>query len=221
VAWVDAHSTKADLVAVGLHPRKIFVIPCAIEATHSKKISKEKNLTLVFLARLVPMKGVEFTLQTFNSLLQLQPTAQLWIMGSGESEYLEKLHRLVHLLNIEKSVQFIGKVSESEKINRLGRAHFLLHTSVKEGFGLTVLEANRQSTPAAIFDVGSLNELVIDQKTGVIAPFHSHKILAKKIDAVYQNTKLYNQLSRQAYLFQKNYNWDTFVTSSTALVEEI
>jgi glycosyltransferase involved in cell wall biosynthesis len=221
VAWVDAHCTKADLVTVGLDARKIHVIPCAIEASTVKKITKERKLTLVFLARLVPMKGVEFALQTFNSLLQLQPDAQLWIMGSGDAVYLEKLRRLIHLLQIKKAVQFVGKVSESEKNKRLGQSHFLLHTSVKEGFGLTVLEANRQSTPAAIFNVGSLNELVFDQKNGIIAPFHNHKALAKKIHTAFKNKNFYYRLSRQAYLFQKNYNWDTFVASSTALVEEI
>ena len=38
-------------------------------------------------------------------------------------------------------------MSLRKKIQLFNRAHFLLHTSVKEGFGLTGLEANSQKTP--------------------------------------------------------------------------
>lgn len=219
-AWVDAVSTKNDLIAVGFDSKKVAVIPCAIADAPILKEAKNNTLTLLFLARLVPMKGVEYALKVFKYVLKLEPAAQLIIAGSGEAMYLQKLKRLSALLKIAPAVKFVGKVSEVEKKVLLRKSHFLLHTSVKEGFGLTVLEANQQATPAAIFDVGSLNELVEDGKTGVIAPFHHEQLLAQKIVVAFQNKAEYRTLSTAASLFQKRYNWDTFVAMSTALVEE-
>lgn len=221
VAWVDAVCTKEDLVEIGFKPSSVYVIPCAIDKTRVVRAKKEKALTLIFLARLVPMKGVEFSLKVFRTILRIQPKAQLWIVGGGENDYVKHLKNLVQLCGMAGQVQFMGKLSEAEKANRLRRAHFLLHTSVKEGFGLTVLEANAQQTPTAIFDVGSLNELVENKKTGVIAPFHDEQALAVQIIAAYKNKKFYAQLAKRASLFQKRYTWDTFVQMSTALLEDV
>ena len=42
---------------------------------------------------------------------------------------------------VEKQVTFFGRVSEEKKMELMARAHILLHASVREGWGLVVLEA--------------------------------------------------------------------------------
>jgi Glycosyl transferases group 1 len=39
-------------------------------------------------------------------------------------------------------VTFTGQLSEEQKNGELRRAHILLHTSMREGWGLNVIEAN-------------------------------------------------------------------------------
>ena len=55
-------------------------------------------------------------------------------------------------------------------------------TSVKEGWGLIVTEAGSQGTPAIVYDVDGLRDIVVESETGVI--FNSKnkpEELAKKI----------------------------------------
>ena len=57
-------------------------------------------------------------------------------------------------------VTFLGRVSEEEKRERLGRAHALVATSVREGWGLVVTEAAASGTVAIGYDVAGLRDSI-------------------------------------------------------------
>jgi glycosyltransferase involved in cell wall biosynthesis len=57
-------------------------------------------------------------------------------------------------------VQFLGAVSQTEKFERLQRAHVLIATSVREGWGLVVSEAAIVGTPSIAYDVAGLRDSV-------------------------------------------------------------
>ncbi|MEO8581109.1 MAG: glycosyltransferase family 4 protein [Patescibacteria group bacterium] len=217
--WVDCQSTLLDLVKIGIPMKRISVIPCAIDPVPNiPKQSKEKDLTLIFVARLVKMKGIEFALQSFARILQDEPKAKLWVVGGGSTEYLKTLHVICKKLNIIKQVRFYGLVEEKQKFILLAKAHFLIHTSIREGFGLTVLEANSQRTPAAVFDVPALRDLVNDQN-GIIVPFEDTDQLARQILLLFQNDKRYGRIQKTAYTFSQQFRWSTFTQQSEALVK--
>ena len=65
-------------------------------------------------------------------------------------------------------MEFLGKVSESDKYEILARSHFLIHPSYKEGFGLTVLEAGLVGTPTIARAGSSMDELIKNSVSGLI-----------------------------------------------------
>jgi glycosyltransferase involved in cell wall biosynthesis len=122
--------------------------------------AKEKTLTFIFLARLVKMKGIEDALHIIAQVKKTTPEVKLWVVGGGDPSYVSHLQDMTKELGIEPNVEFKGRVSEDEKVRLLRRAHWLLHTSMREGFGLTVLEANSQGTPVIAYNSHGLNEVV-------------------------------------------------------------
>ncbi len=66
-------------------------------------------------------------------------------------------------------VTFLGRVSEEEKRERLGRAHALVATSVREGWGLVVTEAAASGTVAIGYDVAGLRDS-IGASGGILTP---------------------------------------------------
>jgi hypothetical protein len=60
-----------------------------------------------------------------------------------------------------RNVEFFGRVSDAEKIDRMARAHALVVTSVREGWGLVVTEAAAHGTPSIAYDVPGLRDSVI------------------------------------------------------------
>ena len=211
--WVDCQGVKDDLVKYGITADSVTVVSCAIDRPPTIRLPKEKRLTLIFLARLVKMKGVETALQVFAKVLKKQPKAQFWVVGSGEGRYVEYLRAEARRLGIAAATTFWGRVSQREKFSLLRRAHFLIHTSVREGFGLTVLEAGSQGTPTIAFKVSALKEIVQDKQTGYLVPHGSSRRMAEVVVKNYKGST-YSALSAQARRFEKTFNWRKFTKQS-------
>jgi glycosyltransferase involved in cell wall biosynthesis len=81
------------------------------------------------------------------------PDAVMWVIGSGPME--DELRR-----SAPEGVVFLGKVSPERKLERLARAHVLIATSVREGWGLVVSEAASVGTPSVTYNVPGLRDSV-------------------------------------------------------------
>lgn len=216
--WTVSNSTKMDLLAYGIRPDSIHVIPNAIDIQPVSEVpEKEKNLTLLFVGRLVKMKGVEDAIEIFSNIKNNHSEATLWILGSGEERYVAHLKELVVQLRLESSVIFRGYVSEEEKHIAYQRAHYLLHTSIREGFGLTVLEANSQGTPVIAYDSPGLHEIVIEHINGFLLSRDNIRIEVEKVLSQQHSVK-YSELCMTSIKFTTRYNWNTQTTASYDLL---
>ena len=74
---------------------------------------------------------------------------------------------------------FTGSLVEVEKDRLLRDAHFLLHTSLREGWGLNVIEANALGTPAIVYPVAGLTESTIHGRTGLVVRVERRERVAK------------------------------------------
>ena len=219
--WVDCDSVSLDLQKLGFAQKNITVIACAIDIPPKVVGNKEPVLTCIFVARLVKMKGIEFAIQTFAKIRQQDPQAKLWIVGEGSSSYVAGLKMRIKSLRLRGGVKFWGRVSEMKKYELLRKSHFLIHTSIREGFGLTVLEAESQKTPTACFKVSALQDLVIDQYNGLIVPFPDTDKLADTILETYSNPIKYAEMRKKAFQHGKLYNWGKFTKMSLEMLEDL
>src|ERR671937_779035 len=102
----------------------------------------------------------------------------------------------------------LGRLSREELEQRMGQAHLLLCTSVKEGWGLVVTEASAMGTPAVAYDVPGLRDSVIDGITGSLV--HAGDTVGMGIEAV----ELLNDhikrktLSKNGLENAKLFDWD-------------
>lgn len=117
------------------------------------EVKKETAPTVVFCGRFSRNKRPHHALQAFTRLSRTMPDANLWMVGDGEM--LPKLKR-----RAGDNVSFLGRVSHGEKFELMARAHVLIATSVREGWGLVVSEAATLGTPAIAYDVPGLRDSV-------------------------------------------------------------
>ena len=134
--WSDV-----QVVPEGLTPHPVPAVP------------KERDPTVVFLGRLVQMKRPRDAIDAFKLVACRFSTAQLWIIGEGPM-----LDRLRHEAPV--GVSFLGRVARDELRERLARAHVLVATSVREGWGLNVSEAAACGTPSIGYAVPGLVDSV-------------------------------------------------------------
>jgi glycosyltransferase involved in cell wall biosynthesis len=157
-----SESSEQSLRAYGL--RRIVVVPEGHRALDERpSVAREVTPTIVFVGRLEAHKRPEDAIEAFRLLRQSMPEAVLWLIGSGSME--DKLR-----MTAPDGVHFLGKVSPAEKTERLARAHVLIATSVREGWGLVVTEAAEVGTPTIAYDVPGLSDSVTASSGVLVAP---------------------------------------------------
>jgi glycosyltransferase involved in cell wall biosynthesis len=127
----------------------VTVIPVGLAPLAVPDVPKEQVPTVVFLARMVSMKQPQDALEAFARLREQEPRAQFWAIGEGP--LLEKLRRTA-----PPGASCLGRISQQEVLERLTRAHVLVATSVREGWGLNVSEAAVCGTPSIGYSVAGL-----------------------------------------------------------------
>jgi len=220
--WTGSESCKTDLLKIGFDGNTIHVIHHGLSLPHIPvEYRKEKKPTFIFINRLVKMKGIEDVIRAFALIKKGKKDAQLWIVGRGDDRYIQKLHELIHILDLDNNIKFFGFVNETQKIELLQRAHLLLHASVKEGWGLNVIEAASVRTPSVVYKVNGLTDSVQDGITGVIIKQNNPNELAKNSLLLLQNQTVYRKMQKNALARAKNYTWKKSINQSLALLKII
>jgi len=98
---------------------------------HASECPTRVSANSHFVGRLESHKRPDEAIRAFEILQESMPDAVMWIIGSGPME--DDLRRMA-----PEGVVFLGKVPPAKKLERLARAHVLIATSVREGWGLVV-----------------------------------------------------------------------------------
>ena len=205
VTFVGAQTVSRELPSIGINKSQINIVNYGVSAPKLFKIpNKNKNLTVIFLNRLVKMKGPERAIQVFDEVCKKDKTAKLIFVGKGDEQYKNKLKETVDKLGLTENVKFLGFVSEKEKFNLLSKSHVLLNASYKEGWGLVNIEANSMGTPAISFRVKGNTESISDGVSGFIFEDKDIKKMANKIVKLKNNKKI----QQSALKYSKQFDWD-------------
>lgn len=219
--WTDAPSMKRELEKCGIPPSRITAIACPLIGELPKKeIAKNKTFTVIFLNRIVPMKGISDVLRAFSKIHQKYDSAELWIVGSGDEQYIKSLQEEAESLHVGKNITWWGKVEENKKYELLGKADILLHASVREGWGLVVLEAAAMGTPSVVYDVPGLKDVVKNNVTGIVTQKNLPDEMAEDACRLYEDKDRYNKYSDAGKKWVASLSWDTVTRESELLLQK-
>lgn len=220
--WTDAQSTVEDLEQHGILKENCTVIACPATSQSVKTLPrKEKNLTLIFVSRLVKMKGIEEVVKSFSLILQQVDKAKLWIVGWGEDKYLKRLKQTIAGYKIDDKITFWGALTEEKKLELMRRSHLLLHASVKEGWGLVVIESASQATPSVVYNVAGLRDSVKNGKTGIVLSENTPYEMARAVLLLIRNKKRYKAIQKNSLDWAKSLTWEKVTKQSIKLIGSV
>ena len=161
-------ATRDELAVLGVDPERVSIIHNGTPDMTIAPIARTAYPSLVVLGRLVPHKQVEVALDAVAALCGELPGLSLVVAGQGWWE--DELRRSAAGLGIAERVRFAGFVSDEEKRTLLSEAWVALTPSLKEGWGLTIVEAGAVGTPNVAFrGAGGVEESLVDGRTGLLA----------------------------------------------------
>jgi glycosyltransferase involved in cell wall biosynthesis len=201
-----SRSTEQDLRRLGFKG-PITVIPIGIEKVASPSQPKADTSTFLYVGRLAPSKRIGHMVQAVAQFRKATGVGTLWLVGSGSERYRQSLAKLARRLNVVESVVFFGRVSPQEKLRLMTEAHVLLMTSVREGWGLVVTEANACGTPAIVYDVPGLRDSVRNGETGLVVPPRPEELTAAMIRLT-SDPELYGRLSIEGNRWSSTFSND-------------
>ncbi|MDG1890939.1 MAG: glycosyltransferase family 4 protein [Verrucomicrobiota bacterium] len=174
---------------------------------------------LIVVSRLAPNKRIEHTIQTVECLRKRGIDARLTIVGDGEEK--NRLVRYTRERALDRLVTFRGTLNEIDKDEALAASHLLLHTSIREGWGLNVIEANAMGTPSVVYPVAGLTESTLHDVTGRVAQKETPEAVANEIHYLMEYPDTYTRYRLEAWRRAKDYHWDAILPSACNWLESM
>ncbi len=201
-----SHSTADDLVRRGIPRASIRVVHPGVDSGRLTPApgTRASVPSFAYLGRLKRYKGVDIVIRAFARLGR--PDATLAIAGTGDHRPV--LERLVASLDLGARVQFLGFISEDEKLALLRRSWAMAFASPKEGWGITNLEAAACATPVVASDSPGLRESVRDGKTGFLVPHGDIDAMAAAFQRLADSLPLVESLGANGRRFAETFTWD-------------
>lgn len=218
---VHSPSTYQECLSLGFDIEKVHHVHYGVNHQLFRKTGVGKSLIPLVgaLGRLKKYKSFDHLIEAFAIVKKEIPNAHLVIVGDGDDK--PRLMSLVHTLGLTESVTFTGFVSEEEKVDWLNRMHIAVNTSIKEGWGLTAIEANACGTPTVSSNVQGLRDAVVDGGTGLLYEYGNREKLAEKIILLLRDEHLRNRLAENALHRSKEFDWQTGAEKTMEVIERV
>jgi len=216
-----SESTKAELVGMGLRSEDIEIIHNGVDhqAYTPDESFRSPDPLVVCVTRLKKYKGVHLLLRAMEAVKKEIPNVKLIVTGRGD--YEPKLRQLTRQLHLNGIVEFTGFIGTAEKVDLYRRAQIVVNPSAKEGWGLTVIEANACGTPVIAAEVPGLRESVIQHETGVLYPHSDTKALSTAIIRLLKDTELRRKMGEKSRKWAKEFSWQKATEKIEAVMERV
>jgi glycosyltransferase involved in cell wall biosynthesis len=212
-----SEASRRDLHALGL--RRVEVVRNGTPSLPAPRLPRSATPRLCVLARLVPHKRIEQAIALTDELRERHPGLVLDLVGDGW--WAGELDAEISRRGLQGVVVRHGRVDEQTKADLLGQAWLMVLPSVREGWGIAVLEAAAVGTPTVAYrNAGGTAESVVDGSTGALVADEAS--LRQITDELLDDPRRLDALGRAARERAATFTWDEATTGlEKVLLEEL
>jgi glycosyltransferase involved in cell wall biosynthesis len=198
-----SEASRRDLAAHGL--RSVTVVRNGTPPLPVPRLARSATPRLCVLSRLVPHKRIEHALAVVDELRLRHPGLVLDLIGDGW--WAAELDAEIARRGLGDAVVRHGRVDEQAKADLLGQAWLMVLPSVREGWGIAVMEAAAAGTPTVAYaSAGGTAESVVDGVTGVLVDDEAG--LVKAVDGLLDDPGRVAELGAAARGRAATFTWE-------------
>lgn len=191
IITVTGTYTKKYLVDHGIAEDVIFILPHVVD-DRFKPMPIDKDIDVVFVGRLAPVKHIETLIYAIEKLKRTRPSIRVVIVGEGESR--SDLEELAAARAVNDQVEFAGY--QDNAWEWYNRARISVLTSEREGFPYSVIESLACGVPVITSNCGDVMDVVRDGYNGRIIPdYEDHNAYADAIVELLEDPGLLRKYS--------------------------
>jgi glycosyltransferase involved in cell wall biosynthesis len=198
-AFIAISSIIADeLRANGVEAERIQSIPNSVDIERFSPVSTDEKIRLrdslsiprdaqvgVYTGRLASTKGLPLLLRSWESVIERHPDALLLLVGAGGvglQNCETELRSFVKNNSLEGNVRFTGSVNNVHQY--LQASDFFVFPTVREAFGISVIEAHACGLPVVTTATGGIRDIVTDRETALVVPVDDEKALGLAVETM-------------------------------------
>jgi len=210
--------TKVELAGLGVDPSHVAVIHNGTDEPICTDVGRSPHPTIVVLGRLMPHKRVEHAIDVLGMLRDSHPELRLRIIGAGWWAPDVRAH--AEARGVSDHVDHLGFISEERKHAELAAAWVALAPSIKEGWGLNVVEAASHGVPTVAYHgAGGLSESIEDGVTGLLV--RDLDGMATAVSGLLSDQLRRDTLGAAAREHARQFTWEGTISSWEALLTQV
>lgn len=209
--------------------KEIAVTPFGIDISKFAPWNEEKENSNIVIGNVKSLKavyGIEDLIKAFNILYQelnnenkcgIAELLRLEIYGDGEDK--GKLEKLIRSLRLEDKIILKGKIPNEQVPKVLNKMDIFCATSLRESFGVSLLEAMAMKLPIVATDTVGFKEIVGD--AGLVVDTGNIEKISKALKRLVLDTSLRKEYGEKGRKRVKElYDWDENVSKMEILYDK-
>lgn len=238
---VPNDSLKERLVLEKINPQAIIIMPnTGIEfdvpdltgtiRTTEKKFGTENLVTILFVGRLVEIKGVEYLVKAINILVNEFHVTELKLLVVGPATSPNSIDKTVSMKDLlsyietnglQRQITFVGAVYDG--LDEIYAAcDMLVVPSLAELLGRIILEAMVFAKPVIGTRVGGIPALIKDEWNGLLVDPANERQLAEKIRHLVENPQERIRMGANGREFvEREFGWQTVATKYSSIYQDL
>ncbi len=222
-----ANRKKIEIIPPGVNIDRFR--PIATEEARQRTGLEKNCRVLLFVGRIEKLKAVDTIIEALHRLYRthpelLQGVCCAIIGGNPQDNDDVEMHRLqmlVEKFGLTDTIQFLGAKDQTLLPEYYAAATAVIMPSDYESFGMVALEAMASGTPVIASEVGGLQFLIENGKTGYLIPTREPQALADRIGYLLTNAAHSQEMGQNAAEVARTYAWSNIANRLLALFEDI
>ena len=199
---------REDLIGMGVAAERMEVVGNGVDLEKIASVEEKfKVYDVVYVGRLSRHKRVDLLIEAASLLKDEIPDMRCGIVGDGPE--MSALTRLAEELNMGENIDFVGFLdAEEDVIAMMKSSKIFVLPSMREGFGISVLEANACGLPAVVVDAekSAAADLIKEGVNGSVCDPSASSIASKMAELLRGDS--YKQMSSSSQDLVKGHGWD-------------
>jgi len=207
--WVNSGNTEKAMEDIGIGDDRICLINPGFDKNPvplPDRSSRNGPVQLLCVGSISPRKAQHVLVKACAHLEK--GSYEMEFAGSIDSDeqYAAGVIELIGEENLSDSIRILGELSPEDLEKVYKNADILVHPSIWEAFGMSIVEAMWYGLPVIASDIAAIPELVHDGENGYLIPPGNAEELASVMRDLIGNRDLRLQMGKNSRMFAEEKN---------------